>query len=273
MEVCGTHTVAISKAGLRQVLPKEVRLISGPGCPVCVTDQADIDMAIALVREPDTILTSFGDMMRVPGSESTLGRERAEGRDVRIVYSPLDALTFARENPDKTIVFYAVGFETTAPMVAAAVELAVETGLDNFCVYSVHKTVPPALEALLSFADNRIDGFLLPGHVSTVIGAGAYRDVALKYRVPSVVAGFDGNDILLAVDMLLAQIEAGEAKVDIEYRRAVNWEGNKTAQEILNRFFDTCDVAWRGLGVIPSSGLMPRPEFARFDARTRYDMT
>ncbi|MGE5554536.1 MAG: hydrogenase formation protein HypD [Betaproteobacteria bacterium] len=271
MEVCGTHTVAISRFGLRSLLPSNVRLLSGPGCPVCVTDQADIDLFLALACQPGVITTTFGDMMRVPGSETTLAAERAAGRDVRVVYSPLDALEVAKANRSRLVIFYAVGFETTAPMVAAALELAIAQELDNFTVYPVHKTVPPALTALLSAPEVKLDGFLLPGHVSTVIGAGAYVPVVERFQVPAVVAGFEGNDILLAVDMLLAQIAEGEAKVEIEYRRAVSWEGNRTAQEILNRFFVPADAKWRGIGVIPRSGLALRPEYAHLDARSRFD--
>lgn len=271
MEVCGTHTVAISRFGLRKLLPSGVRLLSGPGCPVCVTDQADIDLFLVLARQPGVIVTTFGDMIKVPGSETTLAAEKAQGRDVRIVYSPLDALAVAEANPDKLVVFYAVGFETTAPMVAAALELAVERCLTNFTIYPVHKTVPKALAALLAAPGVRIDGFILPGHVSAIIGAGAYTAVAEQYHIPAVVTGFEGNDILLAVDMLLAQIAAGEAKVEVEYRRAVSWEGNRTAQEILDRFFVPSDAAWRGIGVIPGTGLSLRPEYARFDVRTRFD--
>ncbi|HHW15387.1 MAG TPA: hydrogenase formation protein HypD, partial [Firmicutes bacterium] len=219
MEVCGTHTVAISRFGLRSLLPENVRLLSGPGCPVCVTDQEDIDLFLALARQPGVIVTTFGDMIRVPGSETDLAAEKARGRDVRVVYSPADALTVAEENPEHLVAFYAVGFETTAPMVAATVELALERGLRNFTIYPVHKTVPPALEALLASPEVRIDGFLLPGHVSVVIGAGAYAPVVERFHVPSVVAGFEGNDILLSVDMLLGQILNGEAKVEVEYRR------------------------------------------------------
>lgn len=271
MEVCGTHTVAISRFGLRPLLPPGVRLLSGPGCPVCVTDQEDIDLFLALARQPEVSVTTFGDMMRVPGSETTLAAEKAQGRDVRVVYSPLDALQVAEENPGRLVIFYAVGFETTAPMVAAALELALAKGLDNFTIYPVHKTVPRALEALLAAPGVKLDGFMLPGHVSTVIGAGAYAPVVERFRIPSVVTGFEGNDILLAVDMLLAQLVAGEAKVEIEYRRAVSWEGNRTAQALLDRFFLPVDARWRGIGVIPGSGLALRPEFAHLDARSRFD--
>lgn len=272
MEVCGTHTVAISRFGLRSLLPENVRLLSGPGCPVCVTDQEDIDLFLALIRRPGVIVTTFGDMIRVPGSETNLAAEKARGRDVRVVYSPADALTVAEENPDQLVVFYAVGFETTAPMVAATVEMALERKLGNFTIYPVHKTVPPALEALLASPGVRIDGFLLPGHVSVVIGAGAYAPVVERFHVPAVVAGFEGNDILLSVDMLLGQLLKGEAKVEVEYRRAVSWEGNRTAQDLLARYFQPEDAKWRGIGVIPQSGLTLRPEFAAADLRSRFDL-
>lgn len=271
MEVCGTHTVAISRFGLRRLLPPQVKLLSGPGCPVCVTDQADIDLFLVLARQPGVIVTTFGDMIKVPGSETTLAAEKAQGRDIRIVYSPLDALAVAEANPDKLVVFYAVGFETTAPMVAAALELSVERSLTNFAIYPVHKTVPKALAALLAAPGVRIDGFILPGHVSAIIGAGAYKEITEQYGVPAVVTGFEGNDILLAIDMLLAQLAAGEARVEVEYRRAVSWEGNRTAQEILDRFFVPSDAAWRGIGVIPGTGLSLRPEYAHFDVRNRFD--
>jgi hydrogenase expression/formation protein HypD len=272
MEVCGTHTVAISRFGLRALLPPGVRLLSGPGCPVCVTDQADIDLFLALARQPGVIVTTFGDMIRVPGSETTLAAEKAKGRDVRVVYSPLDALEVAAAHPEALVVFYAVGFETTTPMVAATLEMAVQRNLSNFTIFPVHKTVPGALEALLASEGVRIDGFLLPGHVSAITGAGAYQAVVEKFHVPSVIAGFEGNDILLAVDMLLAQLEAAEAKVEIEYRRAVSWEGNQTAQRLISDFFLPVDATWRGIGVIPGTGLALRPEYAGFDARNRFDM-
>jgi hydrogenase expression/formation protein HypD len=271
MEVCGTHTMAISRFGLRSLLPPNVRFVSGPGCPVCVTDQADIDLFLTLARQPDVITTTFGDMIRVPGRETTLAAEKAAGRDVRVVYSPLDALEVAKAHPDRLVIFYAVGFETTAPMVAAALELALAQGLDNFTIYPVHKTVPPALAALLAAPGVRLDGFLLPGHVSTVIGAGAYAPVVEEFHLPAVVAGFEGNDILLAVEMLLAQLASGEARVEIEYRRVVSWEGNRTAQAILDRFFAPADAQWRGIGIIPGSGLALRPEYAHLDARSRFD--
>ncbi|MCL4515339.1 MAG: hydrogenase formation protein HypD [Firmicutes bacterium] len=281
MEVCGTHTVAISRNGLRQVMPPNLRLLSGPGCPVCVTDQRDIDAAVCLAEIPGVILATFGDMIRVPGSNrrlpgcgaagnpgepGSLGEARAAGRDVRVVYSPLDALAIAEANQDKTVIFYAVGFETTAPMVAATIEEAAARGMENFRVFSVHKLVPPALESILSGGEVAIDGFICPGHVSVVIGLGAYRAVAEKYHVPAVVGGFEAVDILQTVDMLLAQVEAGEARVENQYRRVVTAEGNRSAQELVGKFFHPVDSAWRGLGVIPDSGLALREEFSQFHA-------
>lgn len=271
MEVCGTHTVAISRAGLRQILPPGLRLLSGPGCPVCVTDQQDIDTVIELAKEPGMVLTTFGDMMRVPGSDSALQSEKAAGRDIRVVYSPLDALKVARDLPDRTVMFYAVGFETTVPMVAATLEMAEKQGLSNFWVFSVHKTIPAALEALIHMEGARIDGFILPGHVSTIIGANAYKPV-LQGKVPAVVTGFEPLDILRAVDLLLAQLVEGRAEVEIEYTRAVTEEGNPTAQQLMAEFFEPSDPRWRGLGIIPGSGLMLRERHFRHDACRRYDL-
>ncbi|MDI3280201.1 MAG: hydrogenase formation protein HypD [Bacillota bacterium] len=270
MEVCGTHTVNISRHGLRQLLPPHLHLLSGPGCPVCVTDQKDIDLIMELARERDVIVTTYGDMMRVPGSRTTLQEEKAAGCDVRVVYSPLDALAVARENPQRKVIFYAVGFETTAPMAAASLELAVKQGLRNFFMLSVHKTVPPALEALLTARDVALDGFILPGHVSTVIGAAAYEPLVRKYRVPSVIAGFEPVDVLRAVDMLLAQLEEGRAEVEIEYERVVTREGNRAAQEVIAEYFVPCDSVWRGIGKIPGSGLELQPRWAEYNARVQF---
>lgn len=270
MEVCGTHTVNISRHGLRQLLPPQVHLISGPGCPVCVTDQRDIDLIMELAREREVIVTTYGDMMRVPGSRTTLQEEKAAGCDVRVVYSPLDALAVAKANPERKVIFYGVGFETTAPMAAASLELAVREGLRNFFMLSVHKTVPPALEALLMARDLALDGFILPGHVSTVIGAAAYEPVVGKYRIPSVIAGFEPVDVLRAVDMLLAQLEEGRAEVEIEYERVVTREGNCVAQEVIAEYFAPCDSVWRGIGNIPGSGLELQPRWAGYNARAQF---
>ncbi len=265
MEVCGTHTVAIFRSGVRSLLPETVSLLSGPGCPVCVTAQQEIDAFISLAREPDTIVATFGDLIRVPGSGSSLQREKADGADVRIVYSTFDAVNLARENPDKRVVFLGVGFETTAPTVAAAILTACGQGLDNFCVVSAHKTVPPALEALAGGEIN-IDGFLLPGHVSVIIGLDAYRAFFEKHRIPCVVAGFEPTDLLQSIAMLVDQVESGQPALENAYPRAVSPAGNPKAMAVMNEVFAVADADWRGIGTIPASGLAIREKYAAFDA-------
>ena len=270
MEVCGTHTVAIFRHGVRQLLPPGVRLLSGPGCPVCVTPNGEIDQAIALVGAPGVTLTTFGDMLRVPGSRSSLQQARAGGADVRIVYSPLDAVRLAQSAPDRQVVFFAVGFETTSPAVAGALVEARRLGLRNFSAFSAHKLIPPAMRLLLESGETRIDGFLCPGHVSAIIGARPYEFIARDYGVPCVVAGFEPLDVLQAIDMLVAQVAAREARVEIQYRRTVRWEGNPAALRCLDEVFEPHDVAWRGLGVIPRSGLRLRPSYQELDAALRF---
>ena len=266
MEVCGTHTVSIFRSGIRSVLPKTISLLSGPGCPVCVTAQGEIDAFIALARAKDVILTTFGDLMRVPGTVSSLQKERAEGRDIRIVYSTTDAVEIAQKNRDKKIVFLGVGFETTAPTIAAAILSAEQLGLDNFFVFSVHKLVPPALTALMSFDGVKIDGFILPGHVSVIIGLTAYQEFFDTYRIPCVVAGFEPVDLLRAISMLVEQVENGTPALENSYGRVVTESGNATAQKILRQVFEIADAPWRGIGVIPNSGLRIKPAFAAHDA-------
>ena len=266
MEVCGTHTVAIFRHGIRQLLPANITLVSGPGCPVCVTANRDIDSAIALARLPGTILTTFGDMMRVPGSSSSLQQARAAGGDVRIVYSTLDALQVAQDNPSRSVVFFGVGFETTAPTIACSILEAQRLGLQNFFVYSVHKVMPPPMRALVSSGDLHLDGFLCPGHVSTIIGAEPYRFIARDFGIPCVIAGFEPLDILQAIDMLLVMKQEGRAEVEIQYRRVVRPEGNPVALEQMNRVFEPADSEWRGLGTIPQSGLAVRAEYSSYDA-------
>ena len=273
MEVCGTHTVAIAKNGLRAVMPEWVTLLSGPGCPVCVTANADIDTAIELARRSGVIVTSFGDMMKVPGSYSSLAREKAEGRDVRIVYSPLDALTLAEKNPDREVVFVAVGFETTAPLIAAAILRAKESGLENFSVFCAHKTVPAALEALVNDPEVQINGFILPGHVSTIIGSHPYEFLAEQYHVPGVITGFEPVDVLQGVYMLLKQLEEGRSEIEIAYHRGVLPEGNQHARELVEQVFTEMDADWRGIGVIPGTGLKIRDEFQYYDAVVRLPVT
>ena len=273
MEVCGTHTVAIAKNGLRAVMPEWVTLLSGPGCPVCVTANADIDTAIELARRPEVIVTSFGDMMKVPGSYSSLAREKADGRDVRIVYSPLDALTLAEKNPEREVVFVAVGFETTAPLIAAAIQRAREQGLENFSVFCAHKTVPAALEALANDPEVQINGFILPGHVSTIIGSQPYEYLASEYHVPGVITGFEPVDVLQGIYMLLKQLEEGRAEIEIAYHRGVMPEGNPHARAMVDEVFEPMDADWRGIGVIPGTGLKIRDEFATYDAVRRMPVT
>lgn len=273
MEVCGTHTMAIARNGIRQLLPETLTLISGPGCPVCVTSQHEIDQFIKLAQIQHVIITTFGDLMRVPGSKSSLQKERAEGADVRVVYSTLDCLQIAEKKPDKEVVFLGVGFETTAPTIAAAIIEARKRELKNFSVISAHKLVPPAMVALMENKEVKLNGFICPGHVSVIIGAQAYQPIVEKYRIPCVITGFEPVDILQSLQMLVEQIERNDASVEIAYKRGVTYEGNKKAREVLYRVFEPCDADWRGLGPIPQSGLRIRSEFQDFDAQNRFDLT
>ena len=265
MEVCGTHTVAIFRSGIRQILPANVELVSGPGCPVCVTNDEYIDKAIEYARKKNFIVATFGDMLKVPGTRSSLSAAAAEGADVRVAYSPLDSLKLAQENPRKKIVFLAVGFETTAPTQAATVMAARARGIKNLFMLSAQKLVPPALKFLLGDAAVKVDGFLLPGHVAVVIGAQAFNFLAEEFRVPSAVAGFEAEEILTALVSLLEQIDEGRAEVVNDYRAVVRAEGNVAAKKILAQVYEVADVEWRGIGLIPSSGLRMREEFAAFD--------
>ncbi len=272
MEVCGTHTVALFKHGIRSLLPEGLNLLSGPGCPVCVTAIKDIDKAIAFAQMPDVILTTFGDMMRVPGGKLSLSEAKAEGADIRIIYSPLDCLTMAKENPSKKIVFFSAGFETTAPNAAVTVAEADRQGVGNFYLYSVHKVVPPALAALLQSEDVRIDGFMLPGHVSTIIGTHVYDFLAKDFAKPCVVTGFGADDILSAMVMLLRQMAEGRAAVEIQYTSVVTPEGNPKALRFIETCFEPCDAYWRGIGVIPGSGLCLRETFRHRDAEAMFQI-
>jgi hydrogenase expression/formation protein HypD len=266
MEVCGTHTMAIYQHGIRALLPEAIRLISGPGCPVCVTPVGYVDHAIALARRAGTIIATFGDMVRVPGSSSSLQQEKALGADVRIVYSPLDALTLAENHRQQPVVFLGVGFETTAPTVAGSILEARRRGLDNYLVLAAHKTMPTPMAALASDPELQVDGYLCPAHVSAVIGANAYRPLAETHRVPCVVTGFEPLDVLQGVLMLARQVVAGEARVENQYSRYVKPDGNPRARAILDEVFAPCDARWRGIGEIPGSGLEIRDAFAVFDA-------
>lgn len=265
MEVCGTHTVAIFRAGLRQMLPENVELVSGPGCPVCVTPDDYMDKAIAYSLRDDTIITTFGDMLKVPGSESSLMEAKAQGADIRIVYSPLDSIQIAKDNPDKKVIFLAVGFETTAPTAAATVLAAKEQGLTNLYMLSAQKLVPPALRALLDDPDVRVDGFILPGHVSVITGTGVFSFLASEYHMPGVVTGFEPLQILRSLYRLMQQVTKGEARIENEYGSVVREEGSPAARKATELVYEPADAAWRGIGVIPLSGLHMRKEFAAYD--------
>jgi len=269
MEFCGGHTVAIMRHGIRQLFPSHIKLLSGPGCPVCVTAHHDLDQAIALVQTPGTIVTTFGDMMKVPGSESSLQQARADGADIRIVYSPHDSLEIARNNPRKLVVFLAVGFETTTPGVAATILEAERTKIENFCIKSLLKVCPPVIRALLNLGEVKLDGLICPGHVSAVIGSRPWEFIPEKYHIACAVTGFEPLDILLSIDRLVEQIEKGEPKVETTYTRGVRPEGNLRAQKLMEHVFEPCPAQWRGLGTVPASGLKPRAEYSSFDADIR----
>ena len=264
MEVCGTHTVAIFRSGIRQILPPNIELVSGPGCPVCVTNDDYIDKAIEYSRR-GFIVTTFGDMLKVPGTRTSLAAVAAEGSDVRIVYSPLDCIKLARENPTRKIIFLAVGFETTAPTQAATVMAAKAQGIKNLFMLSAQKLVPPALKFLLNDAAVKVDGFILPGHVAVVIGADAFNFLAEEFHVAGAVSGFEAEEILTAIESLLEQIDGGKAEVTNNYRSVVKAEGNVAAKKILAQVYEVADADWRGIGKIPASGLKMREEFSAFD--------
>lgn len=267
MEVCGTHTMAIFRHGIRSLLPKHIELISGPGCPVCVTAQNEIDAFIRLAQKEDVIITTFGDLMRVPGTDSSLLREKARGFDIQVVYTPFDVLEISQNNPSKQVVFLGIGFETTAPAIAATILTARQRRIVNLKVYPALKTVRPALRALMAAPDVRIDGFMLPGHVSVILGTEAYRDFFDTYQISCVIAGFEPVDILSAIVMTVEQAETGAVSLENAYRRAVTDAGNVTAQKTIETVFETADTRWRGIGIIPESGLTIREAFSDFDAR------
>lgn len=272
MEFCGGHTVTIMKHGIRQLLPETVEMLSGPGCPVCVTANQDLDKAIAFAREPGVIITTFGDMLRVPGSRSSLQEARAAGADVRVVYSTLDALEIARENPERAVVFIGIGFEATAPTIAASVMEANEEGIRNYYVLSMHKLCPPVIKALLDSGEVRLDGLICPGHVSAVIGSRPWEFAARDYGIACVVSGFEPLDVLQSVEMLVDQLEKGEPRVEIAYRRGVRAEGNLRAQEVMNTVFEPSLANWRGIGVVPESGLTLNREYERSDAEFAFEI-
>lgn len=272
MEFCGGHTVTIFRYGIRQLLPSTIEMVSGPGCPICVTANADLDRAMALAQIPGVIITTFGDMLKVPGSYSSLEKAKASGADVRTVYSATDALEIAEANPDNSVVFLGIGFETTAPTIAASILQAEEKGIENYCVLSLHKVCPPVIRALLASGEVEIGGLVCPGHVSAVIGSHPWEFIAKEYGIPCVISGFEPLDILQCVEMLVEQVEKGRAGVEIAYRRGVRPEGNQIALKLMERVFEPSSARWRGMGEIPGSGLKIRAKYQRFDAETAFDI-
>jgi len=272
MEICGGQTHAFLHHGLDEMLPKGIELVHGPGCPVCVTPLEQIDRALAIASRPDVIFTSYGDMLRVPGSTADLFSVRAKGGDVRVVYSPLEAIKIAEANPGKQVVFFAIGFETTAPPNAMAVLQAKQRGIHNFSVLVSHVCVPPAMDAILGSKTNRVQAFLAAGHVCAVMGYHEYPRIAEQYKVPIVVTGFEPVDLLVGVLAAVRQLEAGKAEVENAYERAVTFEGNQSAQKVMNTVFQPVDRKWRGIGNIPRSGLGLRPEFEALDAEMKFSV-
>jgi hydrogenase expression/formation protein HypD len=266
MEICGGQTHTIMRYGLDDLLPPHIQLVHGPGCPVCVTPLETIDQAIAIASQPGVTFVSYGDMLRVPGSRSDLFRVKAAGGDVRVVYSPADAVRMAMALPDRKVVFFAIGFETTAPANAMAVRLAQRAGVTNFSLLASHVLVPPAIRLLLNSPRNRVQGFIAPGHVCTVMGYRQYAALSREFRVPIVVGGFEPLDLLEAIRMLVEQLESGRAEVENQYVRSVSYEGNLPAQRVMEQVFEVCDQKWRGIGTIPESGLRLRPQFSAYDA-------
>jgi hydrogenase expression/formation protein HypD len=273
MEVCGSHTMAIFRNGLRSILPKGMELVSGPGCPVCVTSASHMDAFISMAALPNVRVTIFGDLFRVPGSDKSLAEASSQGAKVDIVYSPMDALELAVQNPSELVVFLGVGFETTTPGIGATILAANNRNIDNFVVFSTQKVMPAPMEALLSDPALQIDGLLCPGHVSSIIGAGAWEPLAKKYNLACVVGGFETADLLKGLIMLARQVGNNDIKVENVYPRAVAWEGNRRAKEMVEEIFEPTDMDWRGLGRIPLSGLKIRNKYARFDAEVRLNIT
>lgn len=273
MEFCGGHTVTIFKHGIRQALPDTLEMVSGPGCPVCVTSNADIDKAIALSKIPGVIITTFGDMIRVPGSNMSLQEAKAGGSDVRTVYSTVDAINIAKENKERSVVFLGIGFETTAPTIAASIVQAEQQGLNNYFVLALNKLSPPAIRAILDSGDVRLHGLICPGHVSTIIGSAPWGAIARDYHIPCVISGFEPVDILQCISMLVEQIEKGEARVEIAYSRGVRQEGNSAALNIMEKVFQPAAAKWRGIGEIDASGLKLNKNYQKFDAELAFDIT
>jgi hydrogenase expression/formation protein HypD len=272
MEFCGGHTVTIFRYGIRQLLPPNIEMVSGPGCPICVTANADLDKAMALSQIPGVIITTFGDMLKVPGSYSSLEKAKAEGAEVRTVYSTMDALDIAEANPERSVVFLGIGFETTAPTVAASILQAEEKGLKNYYVLSLHKVCPPVIRALLDSGEVELGGLVCPGHVSAIIGSHPWEFIAKEYDIPCVISGFEPLDILQCVEMLVEEVERGDSHVDIAYKRGVRPEGNLMALKLMEQVFEPSAARWRGMGEIAGSGLKIRREYQRFDAEANFDI-
>ena len=272
MEICGGQTHTLMRYGIDELLASQVELVHGPGCPVCVTPIEVIDKAVEIASRPDVTFVSYGDMLRVPGTRCDLFRVKAEGGDVRVAYSPMEAVRIAKMNPSRKVVFFGIGFETTAPANAMAVWKARELGLKNFSALVSHVLVPPAMRMLLDSPDNRVQGFIAPGHVCTVMGYREYQKLVQEYSVPIVVGGFEPIDLLEAILMLVGQLESGEATIENQYGRSVDFEGNQPAQMLMEEVFEVSDRKWRGIGNIPASGLKLRREFAGFDAELIYDV-
>jgi hydrogenase expression/formation protein HypD len=270
MEVCGTHTLAICKYGIRNLLPGNIRLISGPGCPVCVTPNQYLDKAIAYSKQPDIIITTFGDIVRVPGSSSSLEKERARGSIIKVVYSTMDAIKIAQENHSKKVLFLGIGFETTAPTIAASIIEARRRKINNYFILCGNKLIPPVMEALLSEGEIKIDGFICPGHVSTIIGSKPYSFIPERYGLPCVIAGFEPIDILYSIYLLVRYIQTGTATVEVQYKRSVREEGNIKAQKLIQEVLEVTDTEWRGLGLIKNSGLKICRQYKEYDIEEIY---
>ncbi len=271
MEVCGGHTHTIMKYGLKQILPSEIDFVHGPGCPVCIMPKERIDHAIALVQDEDNIVATLGDMIRVPGSKSSLQKERAKGKNVKMLYAPFDILKIAKENPDKNVIYFAIGFETTTPMTAALIERVLQEGLKNIFFHINHVLVPPPVKAIMDSGEAKIDAFIGPSHVSVIAGAKIYEEIAEKYRTPIVVAGFEPVDIMESILWIIRQFNEGRAEVEIQYKRAVTWKGNTKAQELINKYLEPREIfRWRGIGDIPYSALKLKDEYAELDAEVKF---
>jgi len=272
MEVCGTHTMNIARYGLKQLLPPGIQLISGPGCPVCVTDENDIDLLLEMARFGNVSIFTFGDLYRVPANWGSLEKLKGQGINVRVVFSPLEALLYAVKNPNEEVVFVGIGFETTAPVIAVLLDLSRKKGIKNFSVLSLHKKIPPVLTELVKQDNGFIDGLLLPGHVSSIIGTEPYRALAETWRIPCVITGFEPADILEGIFLILQQILLEDCRIDIQYRRGVNTEGNPLARAYISEYFEDCDALWRGLGLILQSGLAIRKTYRDLDAHYRFNL-